>query len=85
MSDQAGWAAMAATRGRGSVVRRASSVTTTRPQPSPTPTKAVTRSGRLVTARTTNGGTQSYNCLKPENAKRAVCKGATAKPAVTPK
>ena len=56
-----------------------------RPQPSPSPTKVVSRSGRLVTARTTTGGTQSYNCNRPENAKRAVCKGATGRPAVTPR
>ena len=56
-----------------------------KPQPSPKPTKVVARSGRLVTARTTAGGTQSYNCNRPENAKRAVCKGATGKAAVTPK
>ena len=56
-----------------------------KPMPSPTPTKAIARSGRLVTARTTQGGTQSYNCQKPENAKRAVCKGTVKPPRVTPK
>lgn len=56
-----------------------------KPQPSPKPTKLVSRSGRLVTARTSNGGTQSYNCNRPENAKRAICKGAKDKPAVAPK
>ena len=56
-----------------------------KPQPSPKPTAVVTRSDRLVTARTSTGGTQSYNCRKPENAKRAVCKGATERPAVTPR
>lgn len=56
-----------------------------KPQPSPKPTKVVTRSDRLVTARTSTGGTQSYNCNRPENAKRAVCKGATGKAAVSPK
>ena len=56
-----------------------------KPTPSPKPTKVVSRSDQLVTARTSTGGTQSYNCLKPENARRAVCKGATAKPEVAPK
>ena len=56
-----------------------------KPQPSPKPTKVVSRSGRLVTARTTAGGTQSYNCNRPENAKRAVCKGVKDKATVTPK
>ncbi|WP_174297827.1 hypothetical protein [Sphingomonas bacterium] len=46
-----------------------------RTAPSPTPTRVVARSGRLVTARTTNGGTQSFNCKKPSNAKRKVCRG----------
>ena len=41
---------------------------------SPTPTKVVARSGRLVTARTSAGGTQSFNCEKPENKRRKVCK-----------
>ena len=41
---------------------------------SPKPTKVVVRSGRLVTARTSAGGTQSFNCEKPENMKRKVCK-----------
>ena len=37
-------------------------------------TKVVTRSGRPVTARSSTGGTQSFDCNKPENKKRAVCK-----------
>ena len=44
------------------------------PAASAKPTKVVVRSGRLVTARTSNGGTQSFNCNKPENMKRKVCK-----------
>lgn len=56
-----------------------------KPMPSPRPTRAVARSGRLVTARTSTGGTQSYNCRKPENARRAICKGSARTPAVTPK
>lgn len=45
-----------------------------KPMPSPSPTKVVARSGRLVTARTTGGGTQSFNCKVPRNAKRKVCR-----------
>ena len=56
-----------------------------KPTPSPSPTKVVARSGRLVTARTKGGGTQSYNCKRPENAGRAICKGATETLRVTPK
>ncbi|MGI4730849.1 MAG: hypothetical protein ACRYFW_03745 [Janthinobacterium lividum] len=56
-----------------------------RPSPSPRPTKVVTRSDRLVTARTGNGGTMSYNCKKPENAKRPVCRGTAATPRVLPR
>lgn len=53
-----------------------SAQTANRPGPtaSPKPTKVVARSGRLVTARTSTGGTQSFNCNKPEDRKRAVCK-----------
>ena len=42
--------------------------------PSPKPTRVVARSGRLVTARTSSGGTQSYNCKTPANRKRKICK-----------
>lgn len=50
--------------------------TTRSPNPtsSPKPTKVVARNERLVTARTSTGGTQSYNCKTPENRKRKVCK-----------
>ena len=44
------------------------------PSPTPKPTKVVARSERLVTARTSDGGTLSYNCKKPENRKRKVCR-----------
>lgn len=44
------------------------------PTASPKPTKVVMHSGRLVTARTSNGGTQSFNCNTPENKKRKVCR-----------
>jgi hypothetical protein len=56
-----------------------------RPMPSPLPTRVVSHSDRLVTARTTGGGTQSYNCASPANAKRAICRGAARRPRVLPR
>ena len=44
--------------------------------PSPQPTRVVVRSGRLVTARTQGGGTQSFNCRAPQNARKPVCRHA---------
>ena len=56
-----------------------------KPTPSPSSTKVVTRSDRLVTARTSTGGTLSYNCRKPENARRSVCRGTNKPPRVVPR